>query len=154
VTCEVSLAEHSCRTVCRLPVLRLLRLTDDTGTVLGGVTVGKPVCFELELDANELLRGACIGLHVYDVQARRVMSCHSGYQTKNLTYSLGQIADPVQIAFLSPYAGRYTIVVGLSIANENIDRIDPAMEFRSGSGRRYTEPVSCFQIRGCFSAGG
>ena len=128
-SCEISLKEHSHRTIRRIPVFRSLRLTDDSGNLLSVVRLGKPVTFELELDTDQPLRRACIGIHLYDMHGRRVMTCHSAYQT-NLTLDIhGRRLVRCRLPSCRLMPARYSIVLGLAAGNENIDRIEPAMEF-------------------------
>lgn len=127
--CETDLREHPRRTTRTCPVFQSLRLTDDSGNTLPAVKLGQPVTFEVKLASARPLRAICIGIHIYDVHGRRVTTCQSAYQT----VAQLDVTRPRLVRCRMPSCrlmpSQYSVVLGLAAANDNIDRIEPALEF-------------------------
>ena len=128
-TYEICLKEHPHRTIHRTPVFCSLRLTNDDGETLSVAPLGKPVTFKIELKTDRPVRGASLGLHICDMHGRRIMTCHSRYQTTAVLNIDGELLVQCRLPSCRLMPGRYSIVLGLAVANEHIDRIEPAMEF-------------------------
>jgi len=123
------LAEHPHRTIHGHSVFRSIQLMDDERKPLITVESGGPLVFEIALRAETPIHGAVIGIHLCDTYGRRVMTCHSGYQTRETLHLRGSRVVRCRIPSCRLMPGVYSITLGLADNATQFDRIEPAMEF-------------------------
>ena len=125
---EVDLTDHPNRTLHKRPVFQKIRIIDDQGRTTTAVELGKPLTIELYLASKQRLIGVVVGIHFYDSLGRRVVTCHSGYQSPSSLELNGETVLRCRMESCRLMPGVYSVVLGLAAGHEGLDRIEPATE--------------------------
>jgi lipopolysaccharide transport system ATP-binding protein len=123
---DIDLTNHPFRTIDRDRSFQSFRIRDNTGQLTATIPVGQEMTLEIRLSKPEIEGDLAVGIHFYDQFSRRVATCHTSHQFSSPIRPKGEIVLRCRIPEIWLTPSEYTVVLGLAVGRDQVDRIEPA----------------------------
>ena len=123
---ETDLSVHPRRSRSSKEILQKLRILDESGALTTGLSLGRPCCFQLEFQSQNLPKGLYFCISLSTSQGQRIGILHSRIHSQVITK--GEQTGVVQCSVdeLPLLPGDYTVDVSVGTWDKVLDSVDGA----------------------------